>query len=455
MGLIAVLFGILFFLGSALRLALRTQTRSRLLHPGVVLTSVLAFYALPCLFLVLLLPGSWMQVAPNLARHYHPESMVQVGSWYLAAGVGFFAAELFIRLFPSREIVIRRPSARSKPGYTLALAAAAALSLVLFYKNFGKVGGFGSVLSMDRSSAYDALSSGGGFTRYQFAVHAMLALCLTAHFGGIAPSKVFRRALALFFLGYCGISLINGTRLETVVVLLGALALIRVYRPGVVRENRRVLYILALVAAPLLFAYGSFREDVRRYFAGGSASDTTSISWEMVFPAESTTGYVPGLAMQEVGLAYGDRNVLADLFPRTIADALGVDKPLPLAAEVARAMRGIDGMVTYTTPLPISLAASGGVGIVLVGSFVVYLGVVFISRGLSNLGPLGYAAASILYMNLYYIIRVEPANWFPRIWQDLIVLFLCWIPVLLFDASRSIWRGSRARPLVSNANGAA
>lgn len=252
---------------------------------------------------------------------------------------------------------------------------------------------------------------------------------------------------------YAILIIASGSRLEALVTAVGVAFLLFHYRREWFAHHKIGLMVAGAAAILFLVLYGSLRDSARHGLATGEWN-APDLSLYSLFPTEAVTGYVPGFIVERAGRSSFDASYMKRALPRRLLDAGGVEKPATISMQLARYMWGADARAVYTITLPLDLMLAMGVPAVALVPGILYLLLYGAVRTASRRGPLGVGLAAVLYLNTYYIVRVEVGNWYARYWQDVLVYIAaataCWLVIALgrrvlsYSTAHSIPQSGRA-----------
>lgn len=417
----AVWLALYILLGCLLWRYLRLQqAQISFLHPGWVLSGAWALYALPIPALIVFAPDLLADISPAFETHFDAANFSTLCTWYLLTGLGFLAVQLLITSTQSSQ----KSTVPAPPQIGVGLIVIGVVAIAMASYHFSKVGGIRQFLLLERKDAFAELGrSTGFFSRYHFFVHCFFGFASVA-FLHPAASATSRRVLLLGYLLYAAYSLALGTRLDTLVILTGMLAVLAFYNFKSFRLTLRRLRLMALVLIPLLGAFAAVRQPLRTALAGEEVG-SVEIRGADFFPAEPVTGYLPGLMLLKFGSDRYLESPVLKLMPTSLIRPFGFDKPDTLSDQATRLTRGRWQSAVFTVSLPVDAGLSYSTWAVIPYSALVYLGMFALCRSLASGGPLLLGCYSVVYMQLFHVVRVEGGNWFARMWQAGLIACLC------------------------------
>ena len=404
------------------------QKRLEFVHPGWILVITILFYGLPTPLVWVVNAAALLDIAPELVGRDDQEAIFSVLLMYVLSLVGFVSAQALIffqddKNRRSHRSVVRSNTVRATP-IRFAIAVCGVVGLYLFYLNYQKVGGYIAFLSFgSRSDAVELLSIEEGYTRYQLVFLAMFVLWISL--ACIVRNRRRSIILAISAFVYALVILSTGSRLPVLVLSLAMLFVVYVSAREVLLRYRLRVIMVASVALIGFSLYGTLRADVRYYLAYGEWQPTT-LSVIDLYPSETTTGYLPGLVFESVGWDQVERNYIGNFIPASFYRLVGSEKEEPVARVLARSMRGYWGRGVQTVTMPVDMYAGSNMFGVWVLSLVVYLLLYIVIRVVYRYGVFGMGCSAIVFANCYYVVRVESANWFGRLWQSLAIFVVLW-----------------------------
>ena len=443
--LVWMLVGILAMLALACLLLLRIQQRRvAYLHPGWVLVLVSFFYAVPVPLLWLLSPEATENLSSTFVKYYHFGRFHTTVVLFVLSMAGFLCAQILISVAGKtagrtwRALVkLTRRIHRGALGMSIAIACACAIALGWAY--FSRIGGFMAFLSTSRKEAFEQLSAAATFIRYHSFVNAFFVLFAVYILARQRRSKAATGVFWISLAGYCALELAKGTRLTILVLLLGLTFVLFTIRPSAVFSRKRLL-TLAMVTVAVLFSwFGVQRGNVAAVLRGHAWQEdgTETAGWIACFPRETMTAYVPGLVMLDVENQGFDTPYWRKPIPRTVSGVLGWKGSDTLSRAMATYMVGPSGQPVYTVTLPTDIyMGTKSAALVLAISAVIYLALHGAVSTASRHGYMGIGLAAILFMQTWYVVRVEFSNWFSKMWQDVLVFAILW---LLYKLVRGAW----------------
>lgn len=430
-------------IGSTLMLALvgafnlwlisRHQRKLRFLHPGWVLVGVTVFYGLPVPLFWIVAPDVLYELSPSFLRHYNPDVFLFIILLFVTSLAGFWFGEFFIW---STAVVRRRARGNIWHSAKVMLRKAALMRILitlgvlvggfLFWSYYRPVGGFISFISYDlrRDAFHDLTQMSAGALHYGrifqsvFVFFGLHILTQGKH------RSLYDYILSVILCSYIFLSLLRGTRLEIITLSLGTMFLVYALRPEMLRRWRMWIILVGVALALVLTVYGDVRNEFRTWLFKGEKVQI-ALGLASLFPSESITGYVPGLI--SIGNEFEPFHTPYWLraIPSTLAGLLQIKKPETLSQSIANYLRGPGGRAVYTITLPTdSYLGTGTLAGTFAISVLLYVGFYILISVASRMSLLGIGLGALIYMNLWYVVRVEVANWFPRVWQSVLIYIL-------------------------------
>lgn len=412
------------------------QRQLNFIHPGWVLCAVLSFYGLaPGIYII----ESLEKQAPlmgTLDRHFTTAAFEGTLELYLCAILGFFLAQLCVQTLQSIRIPHLTGFMQERWAFSGAsFFAGIALLIIGVYimtLHYGRVGGLGAFMAYElRRDAYADLVESSVFSRFQLVFHSAFVLMVLSLFTTKQGRSFRLRSLSLLLVGYLGFIFLTGNRLETIVVSIGVLSCIYAFDRGCITRRWKGL-LLAVAICFFLFSWHTYgKHELRKAFSSGEQLES-SISVDTLFPAEALTGYFPALvffnyrfeAPQGMSYAYS-------VVPSSVARMLGIVKP-SLSDDLIALLGARSAVYTITLPVDIYFL-TGSLAIVILISMLIYFLFFSIMSFLIARGPFGFGLCGIVSMNLWYVIRVDAANWVSRLWQDCVVYGISVAIVFIFE----------------------
>lgn len=407
----------------------RHQKSLRFIHPGWILTIATIFYGLVTPVTRLVAPSVLDEVAPSFVRLFDQDAYIKLLLLYVLCLAGFLFAQLTLFVAPKQRRIVKSrggiDTKASRAAIMLISIPVLAAGAFLFYRHYAEIGGFLAFLSIEsRKVAYHVISQEGGFSRYQLLFHSLFVLWSIIVFGRDGERGI--KALALGFAIYATVALASGTRLEVIVTALAIGFVLYALRPQIVWRHKQHIIGLLIIVILAFSVFAHVRTNVR-YFVASGVWQKPDLSLVHLFPVEAITGYVPGFIIERAGYEYFSSSYLLRPIPSTIFQQLGLVKPPTISKSLAYSLDGPSGMAVYTVTLPVDAYVGSHIVGVLVIAALLYLILYGSVSWMCKRGPMGIGAGAIIVMNTYYVVRVEVGNWFPRLWQDLLIYGFVWL----------------------------
>jgi hypothetical protein len=224
------------------------------------------------------------------------------------------------------------------------------------------------------------------------------------------------------------LTLYAGTRL---VVILYLFAIMIVIKPDVSNlKNRIRLLLLFMFMIPFLAIFFSYWGEARSYAVGEGSGLLSNVSLAALIPIELFSGYIAGTRWH-VSDEYKVIEFLSQFFPNSLLNILGVDK-VSLSSEMNRAIRGnlvevyvvsLGAWASY--PLP---SYVGTLVTLFMLFFCIYLFFELLRYFIFD-DRVYIVVYALLALQLWNLIRIDPAQWFSSAYQSLI-----WINAIVFVA---------------------
>lgn len=442
---------LLIILLTALTLLLikKQQNKLTFIHPGWIIVIVNCFYGLMVPIAFLIYGDNLYIVYSDIFDHFDSGSFIKVIKMYAVLSVGFLYSQGLITIINnvlnSAEPKIHKKTVRLRPVKEKLLSTLIMLLPIvgayIIYIRFASVGGFISAISLSRRDLAGAIAESVIFARYEFFFQGFFilyfALISRKQFKKKSQSVGFVLMLSLYIIYL----LLIGIRLQIIVLIIGLIFILYSSTLGIVLKNKSRVIISEfwiknkrkVIAFGLLififFNWYTFQRVGIRLTLVGEKFDITSVEpAELLFPKEFSTGYVPGLLMlnnswNDLGSVYYWQKFV----PSSVLTFVGVEPSNTVAKNLAWSLHGVGRSAVYTITLPVDIYSSTNsyFMIFLIGS-ILYLVLWRIICLLSKRGYWGICFSALIFLNLFYVVRVEAANWFPRIWQGGLVLVIVW-----------------------------
>ena len=410
------------------------QRRISYLHPGWALVLVSFFYALPVPLLWLLSPEAIGDLSDALVEYYRFDRFHAIVLFFALSMAGFLSAQILISVAGKAagrtwRALVKLSRGLHRGALRMSIAVACTCAIVLGWMYFSSIGGFMAFLSVSRREAFEQLSAASPIIRYHSLVNGFFMLFAVYVLSRPRRSRVATGIFWISLASYCALELAKGTRLTILVLLLGLGAVLFAIRPSAVFSRKRVL-VVAMVAVAVLFSwFGMQRSNVAAFLQGrGWYGGTEAASWMDLFPLETITAYVPGLVMLDVEDQGFNTPYWRKPIPSTVSNLLGWEKPDTLSRAMAIYMVGPSGQPVYTVTLPTDIyLGTESAALVFAISLLIYLAFHGAVSAASQRGYMGIGLAAILFMQTWYVVRVEFSNWFSKLWQDVLVFAVFWL----------------------------
>lgn len=441
---------------TTLHLIKKQQKKIAFIHPGWILVIVSSIYALFVPIAYLFLGDDLYKAYIDVSNNFQEDYFIKIIGMYTILLLSFLYSQGLIiiiskikqrsKYYSGRAVKINSVKPIKKHANKIVTVVLLIIGVYLIYIRFNAVGGFVSAITLSRRDLADAIADTGLFSRYEYFFQGFFILnlssILTEH-----SKKTPKIAFIISLISYTLYLLLMGVRLNIIVLLLGLFFVLytstlvvfnkkhnKVFNSKFWYNNKKKILVFTFIAF-LFFGWYTFQRANVRSTLIGESIDFNKVNYvSLLFPSEFSTGYVPGLIMMNRGWNTLGPPYWQKFFPSSVLALLGVEQSMTVAKELAWNLHGLGRAPVYTITLPIDiyLGTSSMVLIFVVGSLI-YLVFWKLLSSLSKKGYWGTCFSALIFLNLFYVIRVEAANWFPRIWQSSAILFITWLTYLLLS----------------------
>lgn len=441
------------------------QKKIGFVHPGWFLVIVNGLYGFIVPISYIVLREDIHKAYSGVYKYFNYDNFVFIMWMYVFVSIGFLYSEtiiILIRKISLKKVKNNYMKFRKKKeekvdlkSIYLVLNIMLIIGIYLIYLRFNIVGGLSQALLYNRRDLAAEFAESGIFSRYDyfFNIYFIIKLSVILKYDR-KKRKIFRYVLILF--GYILFTFVMGIRLNILVLLLSLFSVlysndIKIYKKGGITrvvsqfwlKNKRKL-VFGVVLVFILFSWYTFqRTNIRNALVGGALEIKNVSLVSMLFPGEFGTGYVPGLISLNNNYNSLGSSYWLKFIPGRVKSFIGMDMSNTVAKDLAWNLHGKGRAAVYTITLPIDIyVATNNVFMIIVISSILYFIFWTISNSIHNKTIWSTSLNSIIILNIYYVIRVEASNWFPRFWQS-ISIFLITMLVYQFVSKVKIKRIKR------------
>lgn len=428
------------------------QRRVSFIHPGWILVIVNSLYGLFVPVAYILLGDNLYQVYVGVARYFNSTNFIKIIWMYLIISTSFLYSQGLIslasKIYPNNINVNKRIDTNSdfKQINRLAIKIISSVLFIvgvyLIYLRFSVSGGLLSAFSVSRRDLAANLADSGVFTRYEYFLQPFFIISLLYILKIEKYKKLKLRRERFFFrftlLTYIMYLFLVGIRLNIIVLTLGLFYIL--YTNSIIimnkekaklfisqfwRNHKRAILRLMVVVFIVFGWYTYQRTNIRDAVLGETIKFNTVSFLSLLFPSEFATGYTPGLIILNNGFTDLGTTYWQKFIPSSVLSLIGITSNSTVSKDLAWRLHGIGRSAVYTITLPIDIyTATKSYFMIFIIGCVIYISFWLLFEKLSKKDFWGNCILAIVFLNLFYIIRVEAANWFPRIWQGTLIILI-------------------------------
>jgi len=420
---------VIFF---AVVLYVLNSSRLGFLHPGGLILILSIFYGVIPYLLLKFFPLITFQVYPLFFDLYSESILDELFVVYVFSLLGFFFGEtcLFIRLKGSIRGGNNFKNPRSVPIYFSSIIYVLLVG-VFFYIKYEPIGGYLNFISQaSRRDSFEYLY--GGWARYEmFFYVAFFSLLIL--WGRTEKLKV-KYILVPFSLIYFSHVIMSGGRLELAITLVTLFFYFSAIHREAIRKNKFKIFGFFLAFFVVMSLFSQVRSYMRDDRVMGS-TDSFEVRSSMLIPKEMFASYISGfITLRE--REYYMSSVFNRIIPSKVAGMMGVEKEDTLPRKMSVISVFSSGIPVHVVPfqLDLRLLGFGFIGVMLISSLVYLFVINLYISGFRGGGWFRILISMLLVMNVWYMMRVDLSNWFPRLYQTLFVACFFYILYLLFSA---------------------
>ncbi len=294
------------------------------------------------------------------------------------------------------------------------------LVYVLFFMRWNAVGGFSTIIELNRNEYINEAAASSIFSRYDIILNIVslfLAINVSIVKEYIRNNKILFFSYFLFLI----LTLLMGTRLLMVNYTIGFLCVIFFLNRNILLNRLKTIFLSVFILAILLTLYQTVRLDVVDYFASGTFNiDENKIS---LVPAEFFTGLLSEHSIKRGMNFQTEFTYFFRMIPSSILEIMGVNDYKNYAVEIADKSRFTSGRVVYT--IPYTFDVYHGVGnnlfLLFIVSTMLYLIFYHFINYFSKTNIFIFLST---YFLIYNVFRAENSIWFSKIYLTIFFILL-------------------------------
>lgn len=435
------------------------QKKIKFLHPGWILIGVILMYSSFVPAAYLLGRNNFSDLYFNVYKHFDYKNFTLIMSMYIFSLLGFLYAQFIIMFLNkkrinslSRKNKYNKFIVHKKGIFKFVTLLLLVIGIYIIYFRFSSIGGFLTYMNINRRDLAAKISRSLSFARYDIFINIYFILI----FNYLLSNKInlFKKIFVnILLLNYFIFLLLMGVRLNILVLLIGLFFLIysnninsyikgdtKIYFSKFWLKNKKKILIIVILIFLFMSWYTFQRANIRDGFTNDSVKVNKVSILSIVFPEEFITAYSPGLIILENNWGNLGPTYWKKFIPNTLMELLGFSRNTTVSSDLTTNIHGTTSRAAvYTITLPLDIfVGTNSFFMIFIISSIIYLVSYFLIYIFYRKNFWGRSISALLYLNLFYIIRVEAANWFSRIWQSFLVLIIIYF--FYFILSKLKWR---------------
>lgn len=420
------------------------QKKITFFHPGWLLNCLIMFYGLTTPIYILLKSKEYYAMNSLFINLYSFEKFWFIFILYFIVIFVFTFCEVIILFCLKDKKKVQFTDADNLKGweYQSFIVVITILITILFGSilyHISLFGGFDSEVILNKVTRYEN-PGGKGFSipytpLYQTIFLFWFFYLIKNNLGNIKRQTVFW----VSFLFFTGFILYMGTTLQVLMVVLGMLFILFVFKKEfILRRWKKVTFILFLLA--IVFEASQNYRDIKLGINDMSLKNL--IQFPDLTRFETITGYVPGLVLLSDESIFSEITIssfILSMFPNSIKGIV-TEQSFNLTDLIHNSSANT-AYGTYTVTMPISLySALGLIGLTL-SVFIIYLVTFQFIYYCFIKGNYFIFIATILFCNTFYLVRLDTAAWLGKLRLDIfLVIGIITITLFFHGLLRSYFR---------------